>query len=92
VGRGRTRRQRLAALFRGTFLLLLGTQPIEVVDDLIGFAPVALVGLDGLDQVGRASIVQREDALSKRSHADELCQTLSVRLILFFIAPCCTLV
>jgi hypothetical protein len=35
-----------------------------MVDDLIGFAAVALVGLDGLDQVGRASIMQKEDALS----------------------------
>jgi len=46
------------------FLSLLGTQPIEVVDDVIGFAPMALVGLDGLDQVGRAPIMQKEDALS----------------------------
>ena len=46
------------------FLLLLNGQPMEVFDDLIGLAAVAAVSPDGVDQVGRAPIMEEEDALS----------------------------
>jgi len=46
------------------FLLLLNGQPIEVFDDLIGLAAVALVSPDGVNQVGRTPIMEKEDALS----------------------------
>src|SRR5579864_1179552 len=46
------------------FLLLLSGQPIELFDDLICFAATALVISDGDHEVGRASIVEEEDALS----------------------------
>jgi hypothetical protein len=37
--------------------LLLNGQPIEVFDDLIGLAAVALVSPDGVNQVGRTPIM-----------------------------------
>ena len=46
------------------FLLLLNGQLIEVFNDPIGLAAVALVSLDGINQVGGTSIVEEEDALS----------------------------
>ena len=46
------------------FLLLLNGQPIEVFDDLIGLAAVALVSPNGVNQVGRTPIMEKEDALS----------------------------
>ena len=45
-------------------LLLLGLQPLEVLDDLIGLAAVAFVLFDRFYQVIRPSVVQEEDALS----------------------------
>src|SRR5258707_9665545 len=45
-------------------LLLLSSQPIETVDDLICLAAITLVISDGFHQVGRPSIVEEEDALS----------------------------
>ena|ERR1700687_3420982 len=45
-------------------LLLLRSQPIEMFDHLICFAATALVIADGFHQVGRASIMEEEDALS----------------------------
>ena len=45
-------------------LLLLSGQPIEMFDDLICFAAMALVISDGFHQVGGASIMEKEDALS----------------------------
>ena len=62
-------------------LLLLSAQSIEVFDDLIRFAAVALMGPDGLNQVGRSSIMEEEDALSdapERSGAK-------------FVGPCASL-
>jgi len=44
--------------------LLLNGQLIEVFDDFIGLAAVALVSPDGLNQVGGAPIMEEEDALS----------------------------
>ena len=46
------------------FLLFLNGQLIEMVDDPIGLAAFALVSPDGLNQVGRASVMEKEDALS----------------------------
>src|SRR5260221_6554905 len=45
-------------------LLLLSSQPIETVDDLICLAAITLVISDGCHQVGRSSIMEEEDALS----------------------------
>lgn len=45
------------------FLLLLGTQLIELVNDLIGLAARAFVIADGFNQVRRAPIVKEEDPL-----------------------------
>jgi hypothetical protein len=46
------------------FLLLLSSQPIEIFDDLVCFAAVALVISDGLHQIGCPSVMEKEDALS----------------------------
>jgi hypothetical protein len=46
------------------FLLFLNGQLIEMVDDPIGLAASALVSPDGLNEVGRASVMEKEDALS----------------------------
>ena len=46
------------------FLLLLSSQLIEMFDDLICLAAKALVIPDGFQQVGRPSIMEKEDALS----------------------------
>src|SRR6202007_3255203 len=46
------------------FLLLLSRQPVEVLDDFICFAAVAVGSVDGVQQVGGAAIVEEEDALS----------------------------
>jgi len=54
-------------------LLLLRSQPIEMFDYLICFAATALVISDGDHEVGRASIMEEEDALSdapKRSGSE----------------------
>src|SRR5271157_4870817 len=45
-------------------LLLLSAQPIEMLDDLIGLAALALVISDSVYQVGRPSVVKEEDTLS----------------------------
>ena len=45
------------------FLLLLSAQLVEMFDDLICLAAVALVGPDGVNQVGRSPIMKEEDAL-----------------------------
>lgn len=45
-------------------LLFLNGQLIEMVDDPIGLAAFALVSPDGLNQVGRPSVMEKEDALS----------------------------
>ena len=46
------------------FLLLLSSQLIEMFDDLVCFAAVALVISDGLHQIGCPSVMEKEDALS----------------------------
>jgi len=46
------------------FLLFLNGQLIEMVDDAIGLAASALVSPDGLNEVGRASVMEKKDALS----------------------------
>jgi hypothetical protein len=46
------------------FLLLLSTQLIEMFDDLICLAATALVISDGVQEVGRPSVMEEEDALS----------------------------
>src|SRR5262249_3959184 len=46
------------------FLLLLRAQFIEMFNDLIGLAAPALVSADGFHQIGRAAIVQEENALA----------------------------
>ena len=45
------------------FLLLRGTEAIEIVLHRGGFAAIAGVGLDGRVQVGGAAIVQQKDPL-----------------------------
>jgi hypothetical protein len=45
-------------------LLFLSPQPIKVIDDPVGLAPGASVFLDSFHQVGCASVVEEEDALS----------------------------
>ena len=47
------------------FLLLLGTQVAKVLFNVGRFAAMALVSLDGSDQVGSAAVVQEEDALAQ---------------------------
>src|ERR1700751_3151310 len=47
------------------FLLFLRVQLIKLFDDLIGLAAGAFVRANGLDQVGRATIMQEENALSR---------------------------
>lgn len=44
-------------------LLLLSPQPVEAPDDSVGFAARASVRSDGLYKVGRASVMEEEDAL-----------------------------
>ena len=58
------------------FLLFLRVQFIKLFDDLVGLAAGAFVPANGLDQVGRASIMQEENALS---HAPEGSCTKLVR-------------
>ena len=45
------------------FLLLLSAQLVEMFDDLICLAAMALVSPDGVNQVGRSPIMEEEDAL-----------------------------
>jgi hypothetical protein len=45
-------------------VLLLGAQPIETLDNLIGFAIAAPVGIDSLHQIACPSVMEEEDALS----------------------------
>ena|ERR1700676_269430 len=45
-------------------LLLLSSQPIEIIDDLVCLAALAAVISDGLHQVGRPSVMEEENALS----------------------------
>ena len=44
-------------------LLLLSAQTVEMFDDPVGLASFALVGADGLHQIGRAAVMEEEDAL-----------------------------
>jgi len=45
-------------------LLLLLAQLVELLNDIIGLASFAVVCSDGVDQIGRSSVMQEEDALS----------------------------
>ena len=54
-------------------LLLAGTEVIEICHHCVGFAALACVCPDCLDQVGGAAIMQQEDSLSQspqRSRAE----------------------
>ena len=45
-------------------LLVVGTQLIEILDDLICFAATALVSSDGFDQVVGPPVMEKENTLS----------------------------
>ena len=46
-------------------LLLLPLQPVELINDVIGLASFATVFPDGVDQIGRSSVMKEEDALAE---------------------------